>query len=299
MAKKNISIIITLIDKIYVDWEKFMKIEAGKAKPLIYVAVALLGLYFVFNMNKNARAQNDNRNRRNSNTTENRQNNNRQTQNTNTKNNSQTNNDAKKQGSESKQNVNNNKQTQSKQRTNNANQGSNTFSDRYSRAGTKGQDEIDKKSTSFGFMQVTFILLIIGLIAYFFYKYIARKKEGFKSSSDYINVLFTTALAANKHLQVVQIFDTVYILGVGDTSVNLITELKDRALVEQLKSEAGSNLPSLTFKEQIVKLFDRLKPGSNVKNDPEDEAISFFKEQRNKVNGIKHKNGNNDIDDEL
>lgn len=268
-----------------------MKIEAGKAKPLIYIAITLFGFYFIFNMNKTTSAErvNNTQNvKRVANKTDQQKKN------------------KPKPGNESKSakpQKENNKKSDNKGSQANQNNQANTFQERYSQAGTQGQDNIDKKSTSFGFMQVTFILLIIGLIAYFVYKYFNKKKEGFSGGSEFVNVLFTTALAANKHLQVVQIFDSVYILGVGDNSVNLITQLNDKNLINKLRSESDKRLPSLTFKEQIMKIVDKLKPGSGMPNDPEDEAISFFKEQREKVNGIRNKNGNgnsgNDLDKDL
>ena len=272
---------------------KFIKI-----KPLIYTLAALLVLYFVFHIKQKVSAQNTNR----ENTSQRRQNAPRDNRHV-----RQSTNSPRAASSEERapneqtsansagQNENASNQTaraseSTEQNNQSSSGGTNAFERRFNEAANSQRQQAQRKNPAFGFLEILFVLLILGLGFYLFYRYFSKKKEGNISTTDYISVLSTTPLAAGKHLQVIQIFDRVYILGVGENSINLITEVTDQNLIVQMRSDAAKRLPSLSFKEQILKFIHKMKLGASVKNDPEEEALSFFKNQREKLNSLNGKN---------
>ena len=96
-------------------------------------------------------------------------------------------------------------------------------------------------------------VIIIGV--YFLFRVLIKKKSKLVTNSDVIKVLATYPLAANRIIQVVDIGGQVLVLGVSDSSINLITELKDREAIDQIRlvsskehGEAG------TFKETFMNL---------------------------------------------
>ncbi len=269
-----------------------MKLQINRVKPFLYIIIALAGMYLLFTMRQQATAQTD-RQRENRGQQENRQTRrNQQRTETPTARTIETENRQEEaRSSENRQQESNTAADTAQPQTPNTGQTTgDNFRQRYDAAGTTERDRLNQQSSNFGFFQITFILLILCVIGYFIYKYVSKRKSLQMEAADYINVLATSPLAANKHLQVVQIFDNIYILGVGDNSINLIKEVTDKNLISQIREEAKNRLPSLTFKEQIVKLLNKVKPGATIKKDPEEEALSFFKEQREKLN---HLNGNN------
>lgn len=266
-----------------------MKLQVNRVKPFIYIIVALLGLYVVFSMRQQATAQSDSRRNREagySNRESGRDNQSTQRQNERNQDNTQDRRRSENNERTESATTENNNDTATTQTT----QGNDSFRQRYNAAGSTERDRLNRQSPNFGFFQITFILIILAVIGYFVYKYVSKRKSVQMEAADYISVLATSPLTPNKQLQVVQIFDNIYILGVGDNSISLIKEVTDRTLINQIKEEAKNRLPSLSFREQLIKFVNKLKPGGSIKKDPEEEALSFFKEQRDKLNNLNGKN---------
>jgi flagellar protein FliO/FliZ len=274
---------------------KFIKI-----KPLIYTMAALIVLYFIFHIRQKVAAQNNRtgtsvsniadssitQRRQSSASTENTAANQRGRENT------------PQQRTESRESAGTNQPEQRAQVSQSENQGDsnnqNSFARRFNEAANSGRAQAERKNPSFGFLEIIFVLLILGLAFYLFYRFFSRKKEGSQNTTDYITVLSSTPLAVGKQLQVVQVFNRVYILGVGENSINLITEVTDQNLIAQMRSDASKRLPSLSFKEQILKFIHKMKLGASIKSDPEEEALSFFKNHREKLDSLNGKNKDSD-----
>jgi flagellar protein FliO/FliZ len=96
-------------------------------------------------------------------------------------------------------------------------------------------------------------VIIIGV--YFLFRVLVKKKSRLITNSEVIKVLATYPLAANRIIQVVDIGGQVLVLGVSDSSINLITELKDKEVIDQIrlassKEQGGAG----TFKETFMNL---------------------------------------------
>jgi flagellar protein FliO/FliZ len=96
-------------------------------------------------------------------------------------------------------------------------------------------------------------VIIIGV--YFLFRVLVKKKTRLVTNSEVITVLATYPLAANRIIQVVDIGGQVLVLGVSDSSINLITELKDKEAIDRIrlassKEQGGSG----TFKDTFMNL---------------------------------------------
>ena len=96
-------------------------------------------------------------------------------------------------------------------------------------------------------------VIIIGV--YFLFRVLVKKKTKLVTDSEVITVLATYPLAANRIIQVVDIGGQVLVLGVSDSSINLITELKDKEAIDRIrlassKEQGGSG----TFKDTFMNL---------------------------------------------
>ena len=96
-------------------------------------------------------------------------------------------------------------------------------------------------------------VIIIGV--YFLFRVLVKKKTKLVTDSEVITVLATYPLAANRIIQVVDIGGQVLVLGVSDSSINLITELKDKETIDRIrlassKEQGGSG----TFKDTFMNL---------------------------------------------
>ncbi len=95
--------------------------------------------------------------------------------------------------------------------------------------------------------------IIIGI--YFLFRVLIKKKSKLVTDSEVIKILATYPLAANRIIQVVDIGGQVLVLGVSDSSINLIIELKDREVIDRIrlinsKEQGGAG----TFKETFMNL---------------------------------------------
>jgi len=89
-----------------------------------------------------------------------------------------------------------------------------------------------------------FILLIIR-------KYM--KPYSYHGDTDNIKVLDYKSLAPDKFIYVVEIFDSVYILGLAGGSVTKIDEIKDKELIESIRHKADKNIKGKLFSEYLQK----------------------------------------------
>jgi flagellar protein FliO/FliZ len=74
-------------------------------------------------------------------------------------------------------------------------------------------------------------------------------------SSELIRILGTKAIAPNKYIQIIEIAETILVIGIGE-SVTLLSEIKDKETIQILKTEQSKEAAraGLTFKDHLSKL---------------------------------------------
>jgi flagellar protein FliO/FliZ len=96
-------------------------------------------------------------------------------------------------------------------------------------------------------------VIIIGI--YFLFRLLIKKKSKLVTDSEVVNVLATYPLAANRIIQVVDIGGQVLVLGVSDSSINLITELQDKEVIDRIRLASSKEHGGAgTFRETFMNL---------------------------------------------
>ncbi|MFH0774089.1 MAG: flagellar biosynthetic protein FliO [bacterium] len=103
-------------------------------------------------------------------------------------------------------------------------------------------------------IKLIFALGLTGGLIYLFL-FIVSKGKGVASSSELIRILGTKAVAPNKYIQIIEIAETILVIGIGE-SVTLLSEIKDKERIQLLKTEQSkeADRAGLTFKDHLSKL---------------------------------------------
>ena len=131
--------------------------------------------------------------------------------------------------------------------------------------GGAGEDETESASSSIGvfdYIKVLFALgLVIGLLI-FILKLINRKNVAYQQNSLMKN-LGGISVGAQKSVQLLQIGNRLYILGIGE-DISLIREIEDREEMEQILSYYENKQQEITTVPFLSEILSKLKPAKNV-----------------------------------
>ena len=116
----------------------------------------------------------------------------------------------------------------------------------------------------FGGNRISYPLLVLRTIAvlaaiivgiYLILRLFLKSRNKIVTDTGLIKVLSSYPLAANRVIQVVEIAGKIMILGVSESSINLITEVEDQEFIDKIKllSSKESKVGG-SFKDQILKL---------------------------------------------
>jgi flagellar protein FliO/FliZ len=95
--------------------------------------------------------------------------------------------------------------------------------------------QIEEESASWLIIKTIFVLgLFIGGF-YFFYKFVTQKSGLNLSGQEAIRILSTVSLGTNKFIQIVDVAGKIFLLGVTDNNINLLTEIKDREEIDRIR----------------------------------------------------------------
>lgn len=119
------------------------------------------------------------------------------------------------------------------------------------------EPEFGGNKTSYPFL-ILRTLVVLGVIIvgiYLLFRLLLKNKNKIVTDSEIIKVLATYPLAANRVIQVVDIAGQVLILGVSDSSINLITEINDKEVIDRIKLMSSQESRAATsFRDQFFKL---------------------------------------------
>ncbi len=120
------------------------------------------------------------------------------------------------------------------------------------------------KEPDFGENRVSYPFLILRTLAvlgviivgiYLLFRLLLKNRNKIVTDSEIVKVLATYPLAANRVIQVVDIAGQVLILGVSDSSINLITEISDKEVIDRLRLVSSKESKgAVSFREQFFKL---------------------------------------------
>ncbi len=96
-------------------------------------------------------------------------------------------------------------------------------------------------------------VIIIGI--YLIFRLLLKNRRSPVKDSEIIRVLATYPLAANRLIQIVDIGGQVLVLGVSDSSINLITEVEDKGAIDRIRLLSSKESKGAGgFRDQFLKL---------------------------------------------
>jgi len=99
------------------------------------------------------------------------------------------------------------------------------------------------------------ILAVIVIGIYILFRILVKNKARVIADTDMINVLGTYPLASNRLLQIVEIAGKILILGVTDSSINLIMSVEDKEHADRIKlMSSQESKGGKSFKDQLLNL---------------------------------------------
>lgn len=128
-----------------------------------------------------------------------------------------------------------------------------------------------------------FLLIVIGIL-YVVLKYIRKKKNPSINDFEFMQSLGHVSLASGSHLEIVEIGEKVYLLGVGSGSVNLLFEIEDKDLILKLKARPLSPKHK-SFLDIVGHVFE--KKGQPIKVDIQKGFMDFIKQQKDRLKKLK------------
>ncbi len=103
--------------------------------------------------------------------------------------------------------------------------------------------QVDEGSAFWEIIKVIFVLGLFGGGFYFFYKFI-RQKVGINiSGQEAIRTLSMVPVGPNKTLQIIDVAGKVFLIGVTDSSINMITEIKEKDDIDRIRLLSSRSTP--------------------------------------------------------
>lgn len=100
-------------------------------------------------------------------------------------------------------------------------------------------------------------LLVLGLFVggfYMFYKFVTQKAGLQVSGHEAIKILSMIPVGPNRTLQLIDVAGKVYLLGISESGINMLTEIKDREEIDRIRLLSSKSTPmkDLTFQDFIA-----------------------------------------------
>lgn len=127
---------------------------------------------------------------------------------------------------------------------------------------------------------IIILLLVIGCIYLIFY-FIKKSSKPRLPENQIINVLSSSRLQGNTSLHIVEAGTSIFLIGTGDGSVTLVSEITDKESVDTIRLKASTieKEKKVSFPEILANI---LKPGTKEKIKTDDN-VKFIKDQKDRL----------------
>ena len=114
--------------------------------------------------------------------------------------------------------------------------------------------QIEEESAAWLIIKTILVLALFICGFYFFYRFVAQKSGINLYGQEAIRILSTVSLGTNKFIQIVDVGGKMFLLGVTDNNINLLTEIKDREEIDRIRLLSSRSTPvrGATFQDFIT-----------------------------------------------
>lgn len=131
------------------------------------------------------------------------------------------------------------------------------------------------------FLRMVFVLGLVLAAIYGLYALLRRSAKPAAPTDTYLRVLASTNLATGRSLHVVSVGDAAWLVGSTDASIGLISEIKDKELIDALTLRAAESpqTPRKDFASMLGELLGRKRGRAQAISVPSD----FFSRQKDRL----------------
>lgn len=165
--------------------------------------------------------------------------------------------------------------------------------------------QVEEESAAWMIIKTILVLALFVGGFYMFFKFISQKTGLNVSGQSAIQILSTVSVGTNKFVQIIDVAGKVFLLGVSDSSINLLTEIKDREDIDRIRLLSSQSTPvqGLNFQEfvssQVGWVIDKINEKrvhgfkkTTIEEIPQKEFdMTYLNKQKNRLKNI---NGNDD-----
>jgi flagellar protein FliO/FliZ len=145
----------------------------------------------------------------------------------------------------------------------------------------------DSGSLLWTLVKVIFVFGVLTAIMYYVLKYIAQTRNSLYPVKNMMKVISAISIGPNKQLQIVEVSGMLFVLGVSDSSIQLIKEIESSTIKERIFQERDSFEPSKeNFFEQFSKnlssidLKNTFKQNTTTKQTSEEDVLNEIKQRQ-------------------
>ncbi|MBP5587812.1 MAG: flagellar biosynthetic protein FliO [Treponema sp.] len=160
-------------------------------------------------------------------------------------------------------------------------------------------NQVKRPNTFLMFLRMVLVLAIVVACIYLVMNFMKKSVTGDSDTDDvYLRKVAQLTLSPGKTVQIVTLLDKGYMLGVSDSSVNLITEITDKELVDAMNLSADKAEKSRKARNfgEVLEMFMPSKSShttsatqTNIYSEASDDVKEFVKEQRKRISRNKPK----------
>ncbi len=130
-------------------------------------------------------------------------------------------------------------------------------------------------------LKAVFSLLIITGLIYFVLRFFLSGQRWLTKQQGLIRVIGTHPLTPNKYIQIVEIGNKLLVLGISDHSINLLTEIIDKEVIDSIKIQSSRQEEKMQL-SFIQHLKERIS-GGEIKQTNYEEKLQFLNKQRERL----------------
>jgi flagellar protein FliO/FliZ len=145
-----------------------------------------------------------------------------------------------------------------------------------------------KENNLLGLIARTIMALgVIILIIFGIFRFLFKGQRWMGKNSELMQVLATIPLGSNKYIQMVEMLDRILVLGISDSSINLLLEITDKDTIDLIKTQKSKEFSEsgVGFSTQLAGLLKKFQVESQIKSQADDfeKKMEFLKKQRERL----------------
>lgn len=141
---------------------------------------------------------------------------------------------------------------------------------------------LKQPSTAWTFIKMILFLCLVVAAIYAVMWFFKKKVNNTKSDDNFLRRVSSLNIGPGKSVEIVTLLDNAYILGVTDSNINVIDQIKDKELIEALNLNFDKN-QNVKKPMNFADVLDIFMP-----NGPRNKNI--YEDEERKVNNLSRKN---------